>query len=60
MRAIQYDRFGDYEVLHLVDAPRPAPQSGQALVRLTLAARSLPCTWSDGRMRRGPDATGTG
>ncbi|MGW3512800.1 quinone oxidoreductase family protein [Streptomyces sp. NPDC000994] len=37
MRAIQYDRFGNYEVLHLVDAPRPAPQSAQALVRLTLA-----------------------
>lgn len=37
MRAVQYDRFGDYDVLHLADIPRPAPQEGQALVRLAMA-----------------------
>ncbi|MER5793704.1 zinc-binding dehydrogenase [Streptomyces sp. NPDC001980] len=37
MRAIQYDQFGDYDVLRPVDVPRPEPGSGQALVRLTLA-----------------------
>ncbi|MGW2939680.1 quinone oxidoreductase family protein [Streptomyces sp. NPDC001156] len=37
MRSIQYDQFGDYDVLHPVAVPRPEPRSGQALVRLTLA-----------------------
>jgi NADPH2:quinone reductase len=37
MRAIQFDRFGDYDVLRLVDAPKPAAQNGQALVRVTIA-----------------------
>ncbi|MER6273612.1 zinc-binding dehydrogenase [Streptomyces sp900105755] len=37
MRAIQYNQFGDYDVLHPVDIPRPVPQNGQTLVRLTLA-----------------------
>ncbi|WP_218108448.1 quinone oxidoreductase family protein [Actinacidiphila rubida] len=37
MRAIQYDRFGDYDVLHLTDTPKPAPHGGQVLVRLTVA-----------------------
>jgi NADPH:quinone reductase-like Zn-dependent oxidoreductase len=37
MRAIQYDQFGDYDVLRAVDIPKPVPDNGQALVRLTLA-----------------------
>jgi NADPH:quinone reductase-like Zn-dependent oxidoreductase len=37
MRAIQYDQFGDYDVLHLVDIPKPVPDSGQVLVRMTVA-----------------------
>ncbi|GLY44401.1 NADPH:quinone reductase [Amycolatopsis sp. NBRC 101858] len=37
MRAIQYDEFGDYDVLEAVDVPIPVPGPGQALVRLTLA-----------------------
>ncbi|WP_439382086.1 quinone oxidoreductase family protein [Amycolatopsis lexingtonensis] len=37
MRAIQYDEFGDYDVLKAVDVPVPVPAPGQALVRLTLA-----------------------
>ncbi|MFE5037203.1 zinc-binding alcohol dehydrogenase family protein [Streptomyces sp. NPDC056683] len=37
MRAIQYNQFGDYDVLRPVDIPRPVPQNGQTLVRLTLA-----------------------
>ncbi|MEU2622103.1 zinc-binding dehydrogenase [Streptomyces sp. NPDC007157] len=37
MRAIQYDQFGDYDVLNLTDIPKPAAPSGQALVRLTVA-----------------------
>ncbi|MEV6562108.1 zinc-binding alcohol dehydrogenase family protein [Nocardia sp. NPDC051756] len=37
MRAIQFDRFGDYDVLQSVDAPTPAPREGQALVRISVA-----------------------
>jgi NADPH2:quinone reductase len=37
MRAIQYDRFGGYDVLKEVDVPVPVPVPGQALIRLTLA-----------------------
>jgi NADPH2:quinone reductase len=37
MRAIQYDRFGDYDVLQLVEIPKPTAENGQALVRLTVA-----------------------
>ncbi|MFD3451971.1 zinc-binding alcohol dehydrogenase family protein [Streptomyces sp. NPDC058691] len=37
MRAVQYDRFGDYDVLHLAEVPRPVPRDGQVLVRLAMA-----------------------
>lgn len=37
MRAVQYDRFGDYDVLHLTEVPRPVPRDGQVLVRLAMA-----------------------
>jgi NADPH:quinone reductase-like Zn-dependent oxidoreductase len=37
MKAIQAAEHGGYEALHLVDLPRPQPQAGQALVRVTSA-----------------------
>jgi NADPH2:quinone reductase len=37
MRAIEYDRFGSYDVLQLIEAPRPVPTDGQVLVRITVA-----------------------
>src|SRR5216684_5161668 len=37
MKAIQAAERGGYEALRLVDIPRPQPQSGQALVRVTSA-----------------------
>ena len=37
MRAIEYDRFGGYEVLELVEAPRPDAADGQVLVHMTMA-----------------------
>ncbi|MEV4604159.1 zinc-binding alcohol dehydrogenase family protein [Amycolatopsis sp. NPDC049253] len=37
MRAMQFDRFGDYDVLKPVDVPTPEPGPGQALVRITYA-----------------------
>lgn len=37
MRAIQFDRFGDYDVLDLVEVPEPVAGDGQVLVRLTVA-----------------------
>jgi NADPH:quinone reductase-like Zn-dependent oxidoreductase len=35
MKAIQAAEHGGYEALHLVDMPRPQPQAGQVLVRVT-------------------------
>jgi NADPH:quinone reductase len=37
MRAIQQEEFGGPEVLQLVDVPRPEPQEGEVLVRVTRA-----------------------
>jgi hypothetical protein len=37
MRAIQQEEFGGPEVLQLVDVPRPEPQDGEVLVRVTRA-----------------------
>jgi NADPH2:quinone reductase len=37
MKAIQAGEHGGYEALRLVDMPRPQPQAGQALVRVTSA-----------------------
>ena len=37
MRAIQQEEFGGPEVLQLADVPRPAPQEGEVLVRVTRA-----------------------
>lgn len=40
MRAIEYDHFGGYDVLDLVEAPLPPVADGQALVRMTMAGVS--------------------
>jgi len=37
MRAIQQEEFGGPEVLQLVDIPRPEPQEGEALIRVSRA-----------------------
>ncbi|SDM97799.1 quinone oxidoreductase family protein [Actinacidiphila guanduensis] len=37
MRAIEYDRFGGYDVLELRERPRPVPTEGQVLVRMSVA-----------------------
>lgn len=38
MRAIQFDRFGDYSELKVVDVPQPDPADGEVLVKLSAAA----------------------
>jgi len=38
VRAVRFDRYGDYDVLELVDAPRPEPGPGQVLVSMRAAA----------------------
>lgn len=40
MRAVQYSMFGGYEVLQVVDAPRPDPAPGEVLVRISVAGVS--------------------
>jgi NADPH2:quinone reductase len=40
MRAIQYHRFGDYDVLGTATVPEPAAPDGWAVVRITLAGVS--------------------
>ena len=36
-RAVRFDRYGDVDVLHVVDVERPVPGEGQALVRVKAA-----------------------
>jgi NADPH:quinone reductase-like Zn-dependent oxidoreductase len=36
-RAVRFDEYGDVDVLHVVDVDRPAPGSGQVLVRVKAA-----------------------
>ncbi|MEU6724800.1 NADP-dependent oxidoreductase [Nonomuraea wenchangensis] len=38
MRALQIDRFGDLDVLALVDVPEPQPADGEVLVRVIASA----------------------
>jgi len=38
MRALQIDKFGDLEVLALVDVPEPQPADGEVLVRVIASA----------------------
>ncbi|MCV2396012.1 NADP-dependent oxidoreductase [Actinotalea sp. M2MS4P-6] len=38
MRAVQFDTYGDVDVLEVRDVPRPAPGRGQLLVRVRTAA----------------------
>ncbi|HUY57661.1 MAG TPA: NADPH:quinone reductase [Candidatus Micrarchaeaceae archaeon] len=50
MRAIVFERFGDPEVLHLVDRPEPDPGPGEVLVRVAFSGVN-PTDW---KTRRGP------
>lgn len=38
MRAVRFDRYGDVDVLHVVDVPVPEPAAGEALVEVRAAA----------------------
>jgi MFS family permease len=38
MKAVRFDRYGDIEVLHLVDVPVPEPAQGQVLVKVKAAS----------------------
>ena len=38
MRAIRFDEYGDYDVLHLVDVPEPEPAPGEVVVRMAAAS----------------------
>jgi NADPH:quinone reductase len=49
VRAIRFDRHGDYDTLCLIEAPCPQPAAGEVLVRLSTAA----VTPLDDRIRRG-------
>jgi NADPH:quinone reductase-like Zn-dependent oxidoreductase len=37
MKAVQFDRYGDIDVLELRDIPRPAPAGGEVLVQIKAA-----------------------
>jgi hypothetical protein len=38
MKAVRFDRYGDIEVLHVVDVPVPEPAQGQAVVKVKAAS----------------------
>jgi len=38
MRAVRFDEYGDYDVLKVVDLPRPEPADGEVLVKLAASA----------------------
>jgi NADPH:quinone reductase len=38
MRAIRFDEYGDYDVLHLVDVPEPDPAPGEVVVKMAAAS----------------------
>lgn len=38
MRAVRFDEYGDYDVLKVVDIPKPEPAPGQAVVQMKAAA----------------------
>ena len=38
MKAVRFDRYGDIEVLQVVDVPDPSPGDGQVLVTVRAAA----------------------
>jgi NADPH2:quinone reductase len=38
MRAVRFDEYGDYDVLKVVDIPKPEPAPGQAVVKMKAAA----------------------
>jgi NADPH2:quinone reductase len=38
MRAVRFDEYGDYDVLKVVDLPRPEPADGEVLIKLAASA----------------------
>jgi NADPH:quinone reductase len=42
LKAIQFSRFGDAEVLDYVDLPRPSPQTDEVLIEVTAAGVNFP------------------
>jgi NADPH2:quinone reductase len=38
MRAVRFDEYGDYDVLHVVEVPEPEAASGEVIVKLSAAA----------------------
>ena len=34
MKAVQFDQYGDVDVLNVVDAPIPEPEQGEALIKV--------------------------
>ena len=38
MKAVQFDRYGDIDVLHVADVPVPEPAQGQVLVKVKAAS----------------------
>jgi NADPH:quinone reductase-like Zn-dependent oxidoreductase len=36
-KAVRFERYGDVDVLEVVDVPRPVPQDGQVVVRVKAA-----------------------
>lgn len=38
MRAVRFDEYGDYDVLKVVDIPRPEPDAGEVLIKMSAAA----------------------
>ena len=38
MKAVQFDQYGDVDVLNVVDAPIPEPEQGEALIKVKPAS----------------------
>lgn len=54
MKAIEYTRYGNPDVLHLKDMPRPTPKPNEVLIRV----RATTATAADIMMRRGNPVLG--
>ena len=38
MKAVQFDQYGDVDVLNVADAPIPEPEQGEALIKVKAAS----------------------
>jgi NADPH:quinone reductase-like Zn-dependent oxidoreductase len=38
IQAVRFDRYGEVDVLHVLEVPRPHPSSGQVVVNVVAAA----------------------